>query len=49
MCTGRGFSQLHHNGVGSDVWPMTTPFVFNVCPAREEQLAGDGGVDESAG
>jgi hypothetical protein len=50
MCTGNGFSQVHHNGVGSvNAWPMTTPFVLNVCPAREKLLAGDGGVDESAG
>ena len=34
MCTGSGFSQVHHNGVGSVVRLMATPF-FNVGPARE--------------
>jgi hypothetical protein len=49
MCTGSGFSQLHHNGVGSfNAWSMTTPFLQRV--SREGKLlAGDGGEDESAG
>ena len=49
MCTGKGFSHVHHNGVGSVAWPMTTPFSLVNVSREGEALAGDGGVDESAG
>jgi hypothetical protein len=55
MCTGNGFAQVHHSGVGSferecfKAWSaMTRSLLLEVGPAGEE-LAGGGGKGESAG
>jgi len=49
MCTGSGFSHVHHNGVGSfNVPAMTAVLSYSTVPRGEKELDGGGGENESA-
>jgi len=50
MCTGKGFSQVHHRGVSLNASAISAVLSSKqVSRAMWSQLAGGGGWDESAG